>query len=121
MNKRTNPLERMLKGIWGAIDATRKVAVNLLFLAIVIVLLVVVFSDDDPDIADTTALVDRAQGAARRAAHRQVHRADARRGAGRGDPGDPAQGRHRRHRSGQGRRPGPGPGPQPLRPSAALG
>ncbi len=36
MHERTNPLARALKGIWGAIDATRKVAVNLLFLVIVV-------------------------------------------------------------------------------------
>jgi len=48
--------------MWGAIDATRKVAVNLLFLVIVVVLLMVVFSSDEPDIADTTALVVAPQG-----------------------------------------------------------
>jgi len=52
----------MLKGTWGAIDATRKVAVNLLFLVIVIALLVVVFSSDEPEIADTTALVIAPKG-----------------------------------------------------------
>jgi protease-4 len=57
MHERTNPLSRLLKGIWGAIDATRKVTVNLLFLVIVVALLVIVFSSDDPEIADTTALV----------------------------------------------------------------
>ena len=62
MHERTNPLSRLLKGIWGAIDATRKVAVNLLFLVIVVALLVIVFSSDDPEIADTTALVIAPQG-----------------------------------------------------------
>ena len=62
MHERTNPLARMLKGIWGAVDSTRKVAVNLLFLVIVVVLLMVVFSSDEPEIADTTALVIAPQG-----------------------------------------------------------
>jgi len=62
MHERTNLLSRLLKGMWGAIDATRKVAVNLLFLVIVVVLLMVVFSSDEPDIADTTALVVAPQG-----------------------------------------------------------
>jgi len=62
INERGNLFTRMLKGTWGAIDATRKVAVNLLFLAIVIALLVVVFSSDDPEIADTTALVIAPKG-----------------------------------------------------------
>jgi len=62
INERGNPFKRMLKGTWGAIDATRKVAVNLLFLAIVIALVVVVFSSDKPDIADTTALVIAPKG-----------------------------------------------------------
>ena len=62
INERGNLFTRMLKGTWGAIDATRKVAVNLLFLAIVIALLVVVFSSDEPEIADTTALVIAPKG-----------------------------------------------------------
>ncbi len=55
-----------LKKYWGAtwhgIDATRRVFVNLLFVALVIVLLVVLFSDDKPDIADGTALVIAPKG-----------------------------------------------------------
>ena len=62
INERGNLFTRALKGTWGAIDATRKVAVNLLFLAIVIALLVVVFSSDEPEIADTTALVISPKG-----------------------------------------------------------
>ena len=62
MHERTNPLLRIFKGIWGAIDATRKVAVNLLFLVIVVVLLTVVFSSDEPEIADATSLVIAPQG-----------------------------------------------------------
>jgi protease-4 len=53
---------RLLGGTWRAIDSSRKVAVNLLFLAIVIALLVVVFSSDEPEIADTTALVVAPKG-----------------------------------------------------------
>ncbi len=62
MNKRTNPLKRILKGAWGAIDATRKVTINLLFLVIAIALLAMAFSSDDPKIAETTALVIAPQG-----------------------------------------------------------
>ena len=62
MYERPNPLVSISKGIWGALDATRKVAVNLLFLVIVVVLLMVVFASDKPDIADTTALVVAPQG-----------------------------------------------------------
>ncbi len=62
MHERTNPLSRLFKGIWGAIDATRKVTVNLLFLVIVVALLVIVFSSDDPEIADKTALVIAPKG-----------------------------------------------------------
>jgi len=62
MHERKNPLMRLLGGTWRAIDSSRKVAVNLLFLAIVIALLVVVFSSDEPDIADTTALVVAPKG-----------------------------------------------------------
>ncbi len=62
MHERTNPLSRLFKGIWGAIDATRRVTVNLLFLVIVVALLVIVFSSDDPEIADKTALVIAPKG-----------------------------------------------------------
>ncbi len=47
---------------WSGIDAARRVFVNLLFLALVVVLLVVLFSSDDPEIADTTALVIAPKG-----------------------------------------------------------
>jgi protease-4 len=52
----------MFHGAWQTIDTSRKVAVNLLFVAIVIVLLAVAFSSDDPEIADTTALVVAPKG-----------------------------------------------------------
>ena len=57
MHERRGFFSGMFHGAWKAVDTSRKVAVNLLFLAIVVALLVVVFSDDDPEIADTTALV----------------------------------------------------------------
>lgn len=62
MNKRTNPIARILKGSWAAVDATRRAVVNLLFLTIVVVLLVVIFSDNKPKIADSTALVIAPEG-----------------------------------------------------------
>jgi protease-4 len=62
MHERTNSLMRVLRATWRAVDGSRKVAVNLLFLAIVIALLAVVFSGGDPDIADTTALVIAPKG-----------------------------------------------------------
>jgi protease-4 len=62
MNRQINPLSRILKGAWGAIDATRRVTINLFFLLIVIVLLAAVFSKDDPKIAEKTALVVAPEG-----------------------------------------------------------
>jgi len=62
MNRQTNPFKRILKGAWGAIDATRRVTINLLFLLIVIVLLAAVFSKDGPNIAEKTALVVAPEG-----------------------------------------------------------
>jgi protease-4 len=57
-----NPLIRILAGIWSGIDATRKLAVNLLFVAIVVALLALVFGSDEPDIADGSALVVAPKG-----------------------------------------------------------
>ena len=62
MNKDSNRFTRILKGAWGMVDSARKVAINLLFLVIVIALLAMAFSSDDPDIADTTALVIKPRG-----------------------------------------------------------
>lgn len=62
MQTQTNPLMRILKGAWGAIDATRKVVFNLLFVVLVIVLLAMIFSSNGPKIAETTALVIKPQG-----------------------------------------------------------
>ncbi|MBT8048291.1 MAG: signal peptide peptidase SppA [Xanthomonadales bacterium] len=58
----TNPFKQFFRGIWGAVDTTRRFTINLLFLVIVVVLLAAVFSSDEPEIADTTALVVAPQG-----------------------------------------------------------
>jgi protease-4 len=47
---------------WRGIDAARRIFVNLLFLALIVVLLLIVFSDDSPEIADSTALVIAPEG-----------------------------------------------------------
>ena len=62
MHERRGFLAKMFHGAWQTVDTSRKIAVNLLFVAIVIVLLAVVFSSDKPDIADTTALVIAPKG-----------------------------------------------------------
>jgi protease-4 len=51
-----------LSKTWKLIDGARRVCVNLLFIALVVVILVVLFSDDDPEIADSTALVIAPKG-----------------------------------------------------------
>jgi len=62
MPENSNVLLRVLRALWRGIDAARKVFVNLLFLIIVVVLLSLAFKSDEPDIADTTALVIAPQG-----------------------------------------------------------
>lgn len=62
MSERPNFLVRLFRAVWNAIDATRKVAVNLLFLVIVIGLLVLAFRDDKPAIEDGVALVIAPRG-----------------------------------------------------------
>jgi len=62
MYERKNPVVGLFRGIWQTIDTSRKVAVNLLFLAIVIALIAVALSDRGPEIADTTALVIAPRG-----------------------------------------------------------
>lgn len=62
MSKYTNLPTKILKGTWGAINSTRKVVINLVFLAIVIGLLAMALSSDKPKIADTTALVIQPKG-----------------------------------------------------------
>jgi protease-4 len=44
-------------GLWKGLDTSRRVVVNLIFLAIVIALFGMLLSDDDPDVPDTAALV----------------------------------------------------------------
>ena len=62
MSKQSNILMRVLRALWRGIDAARKVFVNLLFLVIVVVLFALAFTSDEPDIADTTALVIAPEG-----------------------------------------------------------
>jgi protease-4 len=62
MSETTNKMKAYCGRTWRGIDAARRVFVNLLFVALVIVLLVVLFSDDKPEIADTTALVIAPKG-----------------------------------------------------------
>ena len=45
MHERRGILSKMFHGVWQTVDASRKIAVNLLFVAIVIVLLAVAFWD----------------------------------------------------------------------------
>lgn len=62
MDKKTNPLIRLLKGAWRFIDSARKVTINLLFLLIAIALLSMLFTSDTPKVAETTALVIKPKG-----------------------------------------------------------
>jgi protease-4 len=62
MSEFTERLKKYWGRSWRGIDAARRVFINLLFVALVIVLLVVLFSDDKPDIADSTALVIAPKG-----------------------------------------------------------
>mgnify|MGYP001814401058 CR=1 FL=1 len=55
-------MKRLFKGIWNFIDTSRRVTINLLFVLIVGALIAVLFSDDTPEIADTTALVIAPKG-----------------------------------------------------------
>lgn len=62
MHEHKSFLTRFFGGIWRIIDSSRKIAVNLLFVAIVVALLVMAFSSDDPDIPDSAALVVKPVG-----------------------------------------------------------
>jgi protease-4 len=62
MSNVTSLPKKILKGTWGILDATRKVTLNLLFLAVVVGLLIMLFRSDKPEIADKTALVIKPQG-----------------------------------------------------------
>ncbi len=57
MSESQSTLKKVLKNTWRGIDAARRTFVNLLFVALVILVVVMLFSDDDPEIADSTALV----------------------------------------------------------------
>jgi protease-4 len=62
MHERKNLFVRIFGGLWNGLDALRKVTVNLIFLAILVAALVLIFGDDDPEIADATALVIAPKG-----------------------------------------------------------
>lgn len=55
--KKPNFLFRLLRGAWRFLDGTRRVAVNLLFVLIVVVVIAAIFSRTAPVIQDQTALV----------------------------------------------------------------
>ena len=62
MSENIKKLKGLSDRVLSGVDGARRVFVNLIFVALVIVLLVFLFSDDDPDIADTTALVIAPKG-----------------------------------------------------------
>ncbi len=62
MSQESNTLKELFRHTWRGIDTARRVFVNLLFLAVVVAMLVVVAADDEPEIADTTALVVAPKG-----------------------------------------------------------
>ena len=62
MRKNTNILKKFFTGAWSIVNTVRKATVNLLFLVIVLVLVSMAFTDDSPEIADTTALVIKPKG-----------------------------------------------------------
>jgi protease-4 len=62
MSQRTATAKNFLKKTWNLVDGARRVCVNLIFIALVVVVLVFLLSDDDPEIADSTALVIAPKG-----------------------------------------------------------
>lgn len=62
MSQGSNPIARFFGAIWRGVDASRRFAVNLLFLAIVAGVLFLVFRDDAVIIEDGTALVIAPRG-----------------------------------------------------------
>ena len=62
MDRDTSQLKKIIKAAWDIIDSARKVTFNLLFLFLVMGLLAILFSNDDPKIAKTTALVIEPKG-----------------------------------------------------------
>ena len=55
-------MKRILRGIWNTIDTSRRVVINLLFVVIVVAVIAAMFSDDTPEVAETTALVIAPEG-----------------------------------------------------------
>ncbi len=62
MRSQQNIFIRVLKGTWAFVGSARRFTFNLLFLFIVVGLLVAVFGNDEPEIADKTALVIKPRG-----------------------------------------------------------
>lgn len=62
MSSSSKPIARFFRATWNGIDRTRRIAVNLLFLAIVITILVLVFKSNLPDVKEGAALVIAPQG-----------------------------------------------------------
>ena len=62
MSEKGTTIKSTFGRIWRGIDAARRAFVNLLFIAFVIVVLVLILSNDDPEIADSTALVVAPKG-----------------------------------------------------------
>lgn len=62
MDRNPTPLKKFMKGSWSFINSARKVTINLVFLLIIIAVLGMIFSNDDPKIAKTTALVIKPEG-----------------------------------------------------------
>jgi protease-4 len=62
MSEKMATAKSFLKKTWNLIDGARRVCVNLIFIALVVVVLIILFSDDDPEIADATALVIAPKG-----------------------------------------------------------
>ncbi len=62
MNDKPNIFVRIIRGLWGGVDAARRFTVNLIFLLIVVLLVSLMFRDDKPKIEDGTALVVAPKG-----------------------------------------------------------
>ena len=62
MSHGSNPIFRFFSALWRGVDASRRFAVNLLFLAIVAGILFLIFRDDSVVIEDGTALVIAPRG-----------------------------------------------------------
>ena len=62
MTEKTDTVKRLCLGACRVVDLARRVFVNLLFVAVVVAALVLLFRSDEPDIADTAALVVAPEG-----------------------------------------------------------